>query len=274
MQEEYENEFEDEYESEEEYEEARRRTGKIICLVLALLLLLGGIAYGIFYVYSQHSAAQGESEIATIVQTTQPAAKVEIPIDFDALQKKNDEIYAWITVPGTKVDYPIVQSKTDDNFYLKHSATDKTWQASGAIYTESANTRSFKDRVTVIYGHNGYSDTMFTTLHRFEKGDFFKEHSKFYIYTPKAKLTYEIISAFKYDNRHIMNSFAFHMNNDFETFLQTVQHPESNNKQIRESFGRELNLDDHIVVLSTCITNQKSNRYLVCGVLVNNEEIN
>lgn len=65
-----------------------------------------------------------------------------------------------------------MQSKTDDAFYLRHKAEDKSWSASGAVYTEAANSKDFNDFVTVIYGHNGYSDTFFTTLHYFEKEDF------------------------------------------------------------------------------------------------------
>lgn len=84
---------------------------------------------------------------------------VENPIDFAKLQKQNDEIYAYIKIDDTKVDCPIVQSGSDDAFYLRHKAEDKSWSASGAIYTEVANSKDFDDFVTVIYGHNGYSDT-------------------------------------------------------------------------------------------------------------------
>ena len=101
------------------------------------------------------------------------------------------------------------QSPTDDYFYLRHSAYDKSYVSSGAIYTELSNTTTFKDRVTVIYGHNNYGDSMFTTLHKFESKDFFDSHPYFYIYTPTSRLKYQIVSAFKYDDRHIMNSFNF-----------------------------------------------------------------
>ena len=167
-----------------------------------------------------------------------------------------------------------VQSPETDEMYLKHSAIDKSWVASGAIYTEMVNTKSFNDRVTLIYGHNGYSDTMFTTLHKFEKKDFFDKHQTFVIYTPTSKLTYKIVSAFKYDDRHIMNSFDFQNDDIFLEFLDMIQNPASSNKNVREDLGRELTTNDKVVVLSTCITNQRSSRYLVCGVLESNEETN
>lgn len=49
---------------------------------------------------------------------------IEIPekdIDFAALQEENSDVYAWIYVPGTNVDYPVLQHPTDDAYYLEHN---------------------------------------------------------------------------------------------------------------------------------------------------------
>ena len=199
---------------------------------------------------------------------------VKNPIDFKSLHKKNDEIYAWLKIPGTNVDYPVVQSKSDDLFYLNHSATDKAFSKPGALYTESKNSLDFTDRVTVIYGHNGYKDIMFTELHKFESESFFDKYDTFYIYTEDSKLTYKIVSAFKYDNRHILNSMNFQINQVYLDFLNTVQKPESALKNVRKDLDKSLTINDNIVVLSTCIQHQASNRFLVCGVLVKNEKTN
>ena len=259
-------------------ENANNKNKKAVLLIIALVLILCGVSILGYHPYSDYRAKQNDNEISSIVSSTQDTLEgttgekaVKNPIDFKSLRKKNSDIYAWIKVKGTKVDYPIVQSQQSDEMYLKHSAIDKSWLASGAIYTEMVNTTSFEDRVTLIYGHNGYSDTMFTTLHRFEQKDFFDKHKTFIIYTPKSKLTYKIVSAFKYDDRHIMNSFDFQNDDVFEEFLEMIQDPVSSNKNVRD-MKRKLELDDNIVVLSTCITNQRSSRYLVCGVLEKNEK--
>ena len=256
--------------------EKSRKKQKTLLLIIAILLVVFGSAYFGYYLYNNYSAKQGQNEISSIVATTitEDEQKVKNPIDFKSLQKKNSDIYAWIKVPGTKVDYPVVQSEENDELYLKHSALDKSWVASGAIYSDSVNTTTFEDRVTLIYGHNGYSDTMFTTLHKFEKKDFFDKHEYFYIYTPESKLTYKIISAFKYDDRHIMNSFDFQNDSVFLEFIKMIEDPASSNKNVREELDKELSTEDNIVVLSTCITNQRSSRYLVCGVLEKNEKTN
>ena len=80
-------------------------------------------------------------------------------VNFNNLQSQNDEIYAWIEVDGTEVNYPIVQSTVDDEFYLTHSAYDKSWLASGAVFTQSQNTTTFNDAVTQMYGHTGFTGT-------------------------------------------------------------------------------------------------------------------
>lgn len=247
--------------------------------IIAIILIIVGVGLTAFHFISTKNAQVKDKNLTTTSSVTDEATekeeqKVNNPIDFDSLIAQNDEIYAWIKVPGTNVDYPIVQNLEDDNFYLKHSATDKSYSSSGAVFTQSLNNTYFTDRVTVIYGHNGYGDTYFTTLHKFEKEDFFNSHKKFVIYTPHQKLTYQIVSAFKYDDRHIMNSFDFHDTDIFEEFIAMIQNPTSTTKNVRYPLDKEITKDDNIVVLSTCITNQKSNRYLVCGVLVNNEETN
>ncbi|MDE6863747.1 MAG: class B sortase, partial [Eubacterium sp.] len=244
----------------------------IIIFLIVFVLIFCGVYFGI-QIYNNHiNEIPTDTTVPTTVSEVQQ--KVENPIDFASLQAANNEIYAYIKIEDTNVDYPIVQSATDDEFYLRHTAEDKSWSASGAVYTESVNTKTFNDRVTVIYGHNGYGDTFFTTLHRFEKEDFFNNHPYFYIYTPEKKLTYQVISAFKYDDRHIMNSFNFADTVQFLEFEQYLLNPSSALKNVRTQLDKELDEDSKIVVLSTCITNQKSSRYLVCGVLVKDEQTN
>lgn len=252
-----------------------KKVSRIILIIIAIfMIIIGSVSFG-YYLYSKYEVAPAEGPSTTVPVIAEEDNRVKNPIDFKTLQKGNDEIYAWIKVPGTEVDYPVCQSQVDDSFYLKHNALDKKWLSSGAIYTEAVNSLDFYDRVTVIYGHNGYRNaSMFTTLHNFEKADFFEKHENFYIYTPDSKLTYQIISAFKYNDRHIMNTFDFQDNAVFLDFMNMLKNPDSTNKNVRNKLDKELTINDNIVVLSTCITNQKSSRYLICGVLVKDEKTN
>lgn len=268
----------DEYINEENIKEEddgkKRKIKLVILFIIIFLVVFLGIRFGtqLYNKYMIDKPATTQSVSTTKPTVSQQTAKVENPIDFASLQKQNPDIYAHIIIEDTNVNYPIVQSPTDDAFYLKHKAEDKSWSASGAIYTEIINSKDFGDRVTLIYGHNGYSDTFFTTLHKFEDSEFFNNHPYFYIYTPDRKLTYQVVSAFKYDDRHIMNSFNFSNNSVFAEFEQFIINPTSALKNVRTELDTQLDENSNIVVLSTCITNQRSNRYLVCGVLVNDEQ--
>ena len=248
---------------------------RIILLILAIIIFVCACVYIGIYIYNS-IMAQNESELVTTPDTTssQSGPLADNPVDFASLQQGNEDIYAWIKIDDTDVDYPIVQSQNDDDFYLRHSAYDKSWLASGAIYTQGVNSKDFSDPITVIYGHNGYKETMFTSLHKFEDEEFFNSHEYFYIYMPQRKLTYQVISAFKYDDRHIMNSFNFAVPQDLANFQETITNPSSALKNVRTELDVPIDENSKIVVLSTCIINQKSNRYLVCGVLVKDEKTN
>ena len=121
--------------------------------------------------------------------------------------------------------------------------------------------------MTVLYGHNMANGSMFATLHRFYDADFFNQNRYIYVYTPDRKLTYEIVSAFEYDNRHIMNSFDFSDDNVFSDYLNMIKNPHSVSVNKRNT---ELTTDDKILVLSTCL-NSGDGRYLVQGVLKKDE---
>lgn len=249
----------------------KNKTAKRILFLLAAVVFASAAVYLAVFFCNQYAADREYSSVPT-----RPANEYEPlaynPIDFDTLLKGNDEIYAWIKIDDTKVNYPIAQhSSEDESFYLTHSAMDKSYIKSGAIYTETCNKKDFSDPVTLVYGHNNYGDSMFTTLHKFEDKDFFDRHEFVYIYTPARKLTYKIISAFQYDDRHIMNTNNFSDATVLSEFQQMLLNPESKNKNVRNNMD-EMNESSKIMVLSTCITGDKSSRYLVCCLLVNDEK--
>ena len=260
-----------------EQEKKRRNPTFIIIVTVLSVLILAGLGYLGRMWYLDYASEKSNEQLQTFYssttaapQTTQAQLK-ENPVDFKALQQSNEELYAWIEVPGTRVNYPIAQSETDDSFYLHHDYL-KNYLFAGTIYTEFCNKKDFSDPVTLVYGHNMYASegTMFTTLHSFEDKDFFDSHKTFTIYLPGRILTYNIFSAFKYDNRHIMNSFDFeHGTKDLVAFQDTMLHPHSALKNVRE--GVSLDEKSKVVVLSTCFLGDKSVRFLVCGVLVKDE---
>lgn len=207
--------------------------------------------------------------VMTEALTEETEPPVEIPIDFAALQQENPDIYAWIQVEGTDVDYPIVQHAEDNAFYLNHSVTGEE-AIEGAIYTEDYNSLDFEDPNTVIYGHNMKNGTMFRTLHNFEDRDFFDDHRDVTIYLPDEIRHYEIFAAYLYDSRHILQTYDFSDERIFERYLDEILAIRDMSSFIDSS--AELDKDSRIITLSTCYKGMKDKRYLVQAVLVSIEK--
>lgn len=193
----------------------------------------------------------------------------EIKIDFELLQAQNPDIYAWITVPGTGIDYPVLQkSGTEDiydNYYLDHKA-DLSEGLPGAIYTQPVNSRDFKDSVTVLYGHNMKNGGMFSSLHEFEDRDFFEKNRQIIIYTPDNTFVYEIFAAADFSDVLIPYEYDFNDDSEILRYLEDVE-------ECRGNFRNETEVlkSDKILTLSTCYSGRDENRLLIQAVLT--EEI-
>ena len=257
---------------------------KKLITILCVIALIGSVGYMANYFIKTNSAEKSYEEIKemavteeTIQETEQSKEPVqeeteeieekepvEIPIDFASLKEKNSDIYAWITIPGTKVDYPILQKPEDDSYYLNHTV-DGVEGLPGSIYTESVHNQEFTESNTVIYGHNMKDDTMFGSLHDYEKADFFKDNRTVCIYTPTNIFTYEIFAAVTYSDAYIPFAFDFTSDEGYQAFLDSVYESKNMTNQFAEDV--EVTTEDCIITMSTCIGGKPNNRYLVLGVL-------
>ena len=211
----------------------RGKKGWLVALIICILLAVGAIVYLIADIITQKKAqddydrlrqmtvdvtptptpvpptvaptAASDEQVTPTEEPTPTTAPnrdmTEIPakeIDWDALHAENPDIYAWIYVPGTRVDYPILQHPTDDNFYLNHNV-DGSAGYPGCVYTEKMwNTKYFDDPNTVLYSHNLRSGEMFSTLHYFDDPAFFAGDHYIYIYREKGEpLAYQIFGAYE-----------------------------------------------------------------------------
>lgn len=186
-------------------------------------------------------------------------------VDFNQLKGQNPDIYAWITVPGTGIDYPVLQKRDAedpyDNYYLDHQV-DLSEGFPGVIYSQPVNRRDFMDSVTVLYGHNLKNGGMFSDLHDFEDKDFFAENNRVIIYTPEKTLTYEIFAAIDFSDALLPYEYDFTESAEVERHLADVKKCQGN---FREEM--ELSPDAKILVLSTCYGDREERRLLVEAVL-------
>lgn len=193
-------------------------------------------------------------------------ASYQSPIDFDNLKASNEDIYAWISIPDTTIDYPIAQHPTDDSYYLNHGA-DGIYSEYGCPYTELSDNRNFIEFNTVIYGHNMNDGSMFGGLHDFENEDFFKEHRTLYIYTEEHTFTYMFFAAVMYSDVHIPYYFDDDVEDDRKAFLQSLRTDIVENRSIYYE-DMDVTSDSKIVTLSTCDRKLRDNRFLVVAVMI------
>ncbi len=248
------------------------RKGLGILMILLSVCCIGFIVWYEYHkadnadVYSkvQKEAVDNKKKDTDSSDNTEQKDTYVSPIDFDSLKETNSDIYAWIEIPDTKINYPIVQSAEDDTYYLNHTIDGKSGYP-GSIYTESLNAKDFSDYNTVIYGHNMKDGSMFQGLHAYEDSQYLTEHPYVYIYTPEKKLTYRIFAAVVYGNEHILNSYDFTDAYQRQLYLNSVLG--SRNMKDSRDESVQVDTDSHILTLSTCIGGQPENRYIVEAVL-------
>lgn len=251
---------------------------KIIALIcLGLGLTCGAI--GIYkYIEEKNAGKEYEKLQQEVVKEEpkpveepepEPVSKVEIPIDFAALQQQNPDVYAWIQVPGTEVDYPILQSSNDNTYYLNHTI-DGEEKKEGAIFTENYNTKTFEDPNTVIYGHDMKNGSMFQSIHKYMDRSFFDNNRDIVIYMPDQILHYKIFAAYLTDNKHLLMNYNFWSKDEYQQYLNSIFSMRDMNAFLDTS--TEVTTEDKIITLSTCYAGISTQRYLVQAVLVSIEK--
>lgn len=246
-----------------------------MALVVLLAVLLAGAAAGFGYLAWQRQ--QAADAVRAVERESLPAVEraydapadepAENPIDFEALRRESPDVYAWLYVPNTNVNLPVLQRPGDDFFYLDHDRYGEP-AVEGAVFSQMANATDFSDPVTVLYGHNIVNDAMFATLHAYEDPAFFADNPELYVYLPDRILAYEVVAAYEYDDRHILNSFDFSDPAVRAGYFTSVLAPDDPKANVRD--GAQLDADDRIVQLSTCRSALTSDpvRYIVTAVLV------
>lgn len=266
---------------------------KILFLLILLLSLCGSIIVGIklFSALSEYKAGEeiyeeisriarnpiytetAESinpEITEIALTPEPEELIPSeedksgPIDFDRLAGISPDIRGWIRLEGTKVDYPVMQSR-DNDYYLSR-AVNGTWNKVGTPFIDFRNSGDFSDRITVIYGHYMGDGSMFTDIHSYKSQKFYDEHPYIDLYTLDGSFRILPVAGV-YQNVEYWD-FTFDFDSD-EAFLHQI-----NTWKAFSTFksDTEYDADDRFVVLTLCTYDVENSRFLLVGKIVDLEE--
>ncbi len=185
-------------------------------------------------------------------------------------ENNNGDIFAWIYIPGTNIDYPVViGNKRDPDYYLD-KGLNKKYNAAGSIYMDYRNDKNLlNNSFSVIYGHNiRQRGTMFNRLIEFKNPKTFDKYRYIYIFTETAALKYEIFSVYEahgYESPSI--TISGYSDEEFLNKITEIQ-----KKSLNERPGLVLSPKDRVLMLYTCAntTSVVANdfRCMVFGVLV------
>ena len=179
---------------------------------------------------------------------------------FSELLKKNKDTVAWIKIPNTRVNYPVVQS-TSNNYYLGRDF-NKRKNSMGWIFMDYRNNPVNLDQNTIIYGHNIKQGIMFGTIKNMMKSSWYKKQSNLTITfnTPTANMKFKIFSLYNIKPTEDYLQTEFDSVQEFRSFVDMITKRSINN------FKVEIPDDAKILTLSTCYSS--NTRHVVHAVLV------
>jgi sortase B len=171
----------------------------------------------------------------------------------------NPDIYGWIKIPGTKINYPIAQ--TDDNtYYLDHAYTGDNL-VNGSIFADyRADASPMMNYNTVLYGHNIKDGSMFNNVSKFFEEETFN-NTLIYLYTFSGIYVYKPFSVHEteYDSGFIAMGMSSEKFVEFATQMR-------NESTVPSS--KEFTYRDRMITLSTCTNGVNTRRFALHGYLV------
>lgn len=161
-------------------------------------------------------AVRSESERT---QETQPEI-YESPIDFEALRTVNPDTVAWVRIPGTDIDYPVVQADNNET-YLK-TDFEGNHSSAGAIFADCDSDGDMLGLHTLLYGHHMKNGSMFAQLEQFKDASFFGEHREIILYLPDQELRLRTIAAVYGDADGEKRRTAFDSQEMFDQYIDNM----------------------------------------------------
>lgn len=242
---------------------AKRKGGKgtVIAAVILMVVGLGLLAVALtMYLTSQHNYQQNEQEYTQLAtqNVTEDPGTSEPVVDFAALQAENPEIVGWVQIPGTPVNYPVVQHD-DNDYYLNHSFLGRDDEF-GAIFMDYRSKPDLSGYTTVVYGHHLKNGNMFAKLadyssqSEFDKlGDFYyvTDDGTVHVLTPLATMVVD-----GYDVDSVRTDFTDVA--DFTSYVQSLLDRASAKKAGATAQGV-----GHLYLLSTCSYARENDRTIL-----------
>ena len=197
-------------------------------------------------------ATAAPTAAATTVPTKKPTTPTAAPtqpgsgIDLDACLAQNRDFVAWLTIPGTKINYPVVRSDNTE-YYLHHLFTGKESKL-GCLFSLKSSDYQTPSKNIAIYGHHiSHSDAMFSTLMDYKDASYCSAHSLIRVSSLYRDRTYRVFAVL---NMKVSDwdaaTASFSSDESFMRFI---------NRAIKKSMvdtGVQVTAEDNILTLITC----------------------
>jgi sortase B len=195
---------------------------------------------------------------AASAQATFPTASPEQTLPDKRLAKAiqvNGDVVGWITIPGTSIDFPVVQG-ADNIFYLTHDAR-KRKSRSGAIFMHYLCDAGTLRGNVVIYGHHMRDKSMFAPLINYKNSGFIQDHGIIELSTPYEMTRWEVFAAYATTPEFHYIKTKFASDQEYLLLIQEMQ------KKSLFQTDTVLTAEDDVLTLSTCAYDYKDERFVV-----------
>lgn len=190
-------------------------------------------------------------------------------INFWGLQSTNPDIIAWIEIPDSPVQYPILKATEEEgeDYYLRRDYTGKK-NNHGSIFIRTCEPGDFSEQVTVIYGHNMKDGSMFAWLHKLQDENFSAKYPDLNIYTPDRNIKAKFLACYTTDTELVNDKFhEFRSAQDRMNYIYTFD----NKSTLCDLKERDIvNGKERLITLSTC-TEQGEKRVLAQYIITEEE---
>lgn len=257
----------------------------IVLIVVLLIIFAGSAIYVGNYFYEGHKQQSEYDDLAAIVESgkqnateatesTQDPTNTEeteappptILPEYQALYEMNPHMVGWISIEDTKINYPVMQTPEEKNFYLYRNF-NREKSARGCLYArEECDIFAPSDNIT-IYGHYMNDGSMFHNLHSYQRKKFWESHDTITFDTLYEHHTYRIFAVFT-TTASVGEGFRYHQfidaytEEEFNEFVSTCKELAFYETGITPKYG------DKFITLSTCEYSQTNGRLVVVAVRV------
>lgn len=242
-----------------------------IILIVTGLVFLGILAYGEWkgYLSARKIKKLQEQKNASYNNTDIPLSDI-LP-EYREMYETNSDLAGWIVIDGTDINYPVVQSKVYQEFYLDHNFDGEEDDA-GSIFADARNDLMLPDDNIIIYGHNMKDGSMFGTLQYYLDKNYYDRHNTLSFDTLRRHGTYQIaVVGLSKISEESDNTFKYYdfINADskkaFKKYVENIKKLEAYDT------GTSLEYGDKLVTLSTCNSVEKDGRLFIVAKEVKNE---